>query len=245
MAKIYGKVEHLEDVRRINCIIRDEMLVVENEEQLTDLKKRSDYLCTLTYSPFWKKKFGDNLEKLREIAIEENRVSVRLANFVAKYKNFAKNYDAWGKDNEDIEKKLEELPKFVFEEIWDLAEKLGLTIDVLEDIRKTYCRIREAMILAKTEIQLTIYKKQSDVINAIVQTSQFKEKFEKVYDDILEIVEKEEKRIEKLSEILLLVNKDFYKENWVNKNMWNLDFEDYIEKILEEEKKSDTFISKK
>jgi len=75
MGRIYGKVNSPEDIRRINCIIRDEMLYVENEEQLTDLKKRSDYLCTLTYSPFWKKKFGSIIEELREVALEENRIS--------------------------------------------------------------------------------------------------------------------------------------------------------------------------
>jgi hypothetical protein len=55
MWRIYGRLESAEDIRRINCIIRDEMLTVETPAELTDLKKRSDYLCTLTFSPFWKK----------------------------------------------------------------------------------------------------------------------------------------------------------------------------------------------
>jgi len=66
MSRIYGKVESVEDISRINCIIRDEMLIVESEAELTELKKRSDYLCTLTYSPFWQKKFGDKIEELRK-----------------------------------------------------------------------------------------------------------------------------------------------------------------------------------
>lgn len=55
MARIYGKVEDIKDISRINCIIRDEMLKVESEAELSELKKRSDYLCTLTYSPFWRR----------------------------------------------------------------------------------------------------------------------------------------------------------------------------------------------
>jgi len=85
---IYGKVEKPEDIKRINCIIRDEILEVESEAQLTELKKRSDYLCTLTFSPFWKKKFGDQIEILRQVAIEENRVTVRECNIVSKYRNY-------------------------------------------------------------------------------------------------------------------------------------------------------------
>ena len=88
MGRIYGKVDRVEDISRINCIIRDEMLQVKSEAELVDLKKRSDYLCTLTYSPFWKKKFGDKIEELRKVALEENRVTARLANDVAKYLGF-------------------------------------------------------------------------------------------------------------------------------------------------------------
>jgi len=90
MSRIYGKVESVEDIKRINCIIRDEMLKIENEAELTELKKRSDYLCALTYSPFWQKKFKDKIEELREVAIEENRATVKTANYIAKYKGGAK-----------------------------------------------------------------------------------------------------------------------------------------------------------
>jgi len=83
MGRIYdGKVESVEDIKRINCMIRDEMLTVKSAAELTDLKKRSDYLCTLTYSPFWKKKFGDKIEELRDVAIKENRATVKTANYV-------------------------------------------------------------------------------------------------------------------------------------------------------------------
>ena len=85
-----------EDIRRIHCILRDEMLEVEEEGELTDLKKRTDCPCTLAYSPFWKERFGSMVEELREVACEENRASVRLANYVARYRGWDKVYDPWG-----------------------------------------------------------------------------------------------------------------------------------------------------
>jgi hypothetical protein len=53
---IYGEVNSVHDIREINHTIRSEMDRVKSREQLTELKKRSDYLCTLTFSPAWKKK---------------------------------------------------------------------------------------------------------------------------------------------------------------------------------------------
>ena len=48
---IYGEVNSIKDIRDINRTIREEMDRVKTREQLTELKKRSDYLCTLTFSP--------------------------------------------------------------------------------------------------------------------------------------------------------------------------------------------------
>ena len=244
MTRIYGKVSHPEDIRRINCIIRDEMLVVESEEQLTDLKKRSDYLCTLTFSPFWKKKFWPMIEELREVALEENRITVRLANYVSKYKSFDKQYDAWGKDNETIEEKIENLPKFVMEEVSETAENLDLSPRILDEIRKSYCRIRAAMIVSKSEIQLTLLKKQADAIKAIVYTWEFRARFEKEYDEILQLVKEEEQRTIDLANIIAVVN-DYF----VNYDVWTEDMipedetlEEYIQKLLTEEEKANQYI---
>jgi hypothetical protein len=48
---IYGEVNSIRDIRELNRTIRQEMDHVKTREQLTELKKRSDYLCTLTFSP--------------------------------------------------------------------------------------------------------------------------------------------------------------------------------------------------
>jgi len=220
------------------------MLNVETEEQLTDLKKRSDYLCTLTYSPFWKKKFWPMIEELRQVAIEENRITVRLANYISQYKGFWKQYDPWWKDDETIEEKLKQLPKEVIEEITHTVEDLRLSPEILEQIRRSYCRIRAAMVMAEDEIQLTLLKKQSDLIKAIVLTNEFKERFKEVYDKILELVKKEEERTVKLANIIVAVKgyKVHY-EIWTEEEVpEGRTLEEYIQKLMEEEEKADKYI---
>src|SRR2546430_10371288 len=51
---ICGEVSSADDLRKINRIIRKEMEKVTTRAELTELKKRSDYLCTLTASPSWR-----------------------------------------------------------------------------------------------------------------------------------------------------------------------------------------------
>jgi hypothetical protein len=95
---IYGEVNSIKDIRELNGTIRREMDRVKTREQLTELKKRSDYLCTLTFSPAWKTKFGEKVNRLREVAMEENRKTVQHANEVARRHGWPANYDPWGED---------------------------------------------------------------------------------------------------------------------------------------------------
>jgi hypothetical protein len=95
---LYGEVNSIKDIRDINQTIRQEMDRAKAREQLTELKKRSDYLCTLTFSPAWKKKFGDRVTRVREVAMEENRKTVQHANDVARRHCWPANYDPWGKE---------------------------------------------------------------------------------------------------------------------------------------------------
>jgi hypothetical protein len=95
---IYGEVNSIKDIREINRTIRREMDRVKTREQLTELKKRSDYLCTLTFSPAWEKKFGKRVTRLRQVAKEENRKTVQWANNVARRHGWPDDYDPWGED---------------------------------------------------------------------------------------------------------------------------------------------------
>jgi hypothetical protein len=95
---IYGEVTSPNSLREINRMIRRDMRTVKQQEQLTELKRRSDYLATLTRSPAWKTRFGGKIGQLTEVAKEENHRSVRIANQLAKKHGWDVEYDPWGKD---------------------------------------------------------------------------------------------------------------------------------------------------
>jgi hypothetical protein len=93
---IYGAVNSLEDLRRINQEIRQEMDTVTAQAQLTELKKRSDYLCTLAEAPSWQEKFGQRINRVREVAQEEDAKTTQHANKLAKKHGWDTEYHSWG-----------------------------------------------------------------------------------------------------------------------------------------------------
>jgi len=240
MGAIYGKVNTIDDISRINCIIRDEMLNVTTKEQLVDLKKRSDYLCTLTYSPFWKKKFGEKIDEVRERALEENRVTVKEANYVAKYKNFDAHYDPWGKNKYDIEDALKEIPERVVTEFSQSLVELELTPQALDELRNVFCNIRKAAILCEDLQCLSKIKKLTDLLSVLPYLESFASHFSS--DELHKIdqfIIKEKQRSLYLFNIIASVNgwDVYYEDGDVEESL-----EETVKKILEEEEKSDTYI---
>jgi len=59
----------------------------------------------------------DQIDKMREVACEENRVTVQLANYVAKSRGWDKSYSPWGKDRINLDDALKELPEEVIREV--------------------------------------------------------------------------------------------------------------------------------
>src|SRR5438094_374110 len=92
---IYGEVHTLQDIRTINKKIRTEMTHINAQEELTELKKRSDYLCTLTLAPSWQSRFGKKSRRFLEVAREEDERTTDLANEIAQKKKFDAEYHAW------------------------------------------------------------------------------------------------------------------------------------------------------
>jgi hypothetical protein len=83
-------------VRKINQQIRQEMDQATTREQLTELKKRSDYRCTLVESPSWEKKFGVHIDEMLRVALEENHKTTEQANALARRYGWEANYNPWG-----------------------------------------------------------------------------------------------------------------------------------------------------
>jgi hypothetical protein len=61
---IYGEVTSPTSIRKIDRMIRSDIRSAKSRDQLTELKRRSDYLCTLTRSPAWKTRFGKQVDGL-------------------------------------------------------------------------------------------------------------------------------------------------------------------------------------
>lgn len=93
---IYGEVTSPTSIRKIDRMIRADIRSAKSREQVTELKRRSDYLCTLTRSPAWKTRFGSKVDALLKVAKEENARTVKLANQVAKKHDWDVEYEPWG-----------------------------------------------------------------------------------------------------------------------------------------------------
>ncbi len=242
MSRIYGKVDTIEDISRINCIIRDEMLNVNSEAELVELKKRSDYLCTLTYSPFWKKKFGDDIEKVREQAMAENYVTVQEANYIAKYKGFEKTYKPWGNPGEDIEKAVKELPEQVVDELTNTIIKMELSTAILEQLRELFCELRGAALVCEDQACLNKIKRAVDVVSALPQLESFTQHFsEDTLVQIDDLINVEKTRSIKLFNIIAQVNNyDAYYDLADTNDEQSA--QTLIDKVMSEEEKADTYI---
>ena len=237
MARIYGKVETPEDISRINCIIRDEMLKVQDEAHLSELKKRSDYLCTLSYSPFWQKKFANELEELREIAIQENRATVKTANIVAKYKGFNKEYNPWKKE---LDISLEEIPQSVLDEIKNTIFTLKLDIEILEDLRKQFCDIRKAMVLCEDLECLDKLKRAVDILSLLPYADSFAKHFDnEEIKKIDELINLEKERSVTLANIIAEVNSWDRMYQSINEEDSS---QELLEELLKEEQKAESYI---
>ena len=93
---IYGEVDSAEDIRKISREIRKDMDGARSREQLTELKKRGDYLCTLAEAPSWEEKFGDKIGSIRRAAKEEDQTTTNHANEVARKHGWDADYHPWG-----------------------------------------------------------------------------------------------------------------------------------------------------
>jgi len=242
MGRIYGKVENADDIRRINCIIRDEMLKIEEESQLTELKKRSDYLCTLTYSPFWQKKFGEEIEKLREVAIEENRASVKMANYIAKYKGFNKEYDPWKKEI-NIEESLKQIPDRIVDELTNSLFSLKLSVNILEELRSEFCDIRKAMVFCENVECLDKLKRAVDILSTLPFVEEFSSHFDEgVLGAIDKLINIEKQRSIEVANIISQINEWNRYYQTISEEDFETTAEEYLNKLLQEEEKSENYI---
>ncbi len=239
---LYSRVEKVEDISKINCIIRDEMLKAKDEAILSELKKRSDALCTLTYSPAWQKKFANEIEALQELAMLENRVSTKTANYISEYKHFGKEYHPWKKDV-DMQKELESIPPHIIDEVINSPISLENDIKVLKELRELFCDVRKAVVLCENEECLRDLKRGVDIVALLPYIEQFALHFDNdLLIEIDELIIKEKNRSIELINIVADINKwEGYYEVVSDEELEEA-AKELLEKLLQEEQKAETYI---
>ena len=77
---IYSHIRTINDIRKINQKIRNDVRKAKSRARLTELYNRSKYLVTLTFSPNWRRLFRGKLLNARKVAREEFTKTANLIN---------------------------------------------------------------------------------------------------------------------------------------------------------------------
>jgi len=94
---IYGEVDNKTDLKEVFSQIRQDVENAKSRSDLTELYKRAGYLITLTNASSWEKKFGDEIDDIRETAEDEFSKTARKINSQAEKIGTNADYDEkWG-----------------------------------------------------------------------------------------------------------------------------------------------------
>lgn len=90
----YSKVQSASDITRINEMIRTEVTKAKTIDHLNRLRKESQYLYTLSFSPAWKKDLHGKLTKVRDRAENEYTTTTNTINRRLKTLHVNKQFDS-------------------------------------------------------------------------------------------------------------------------------------------------------
>jgi hypothetical protein len=94
---IYGEVDNKTDLKHVFSEIRRDVEIAKSRFDLTELYRRAGFLIPLTNTSSWEKKFGDEIDEIREVAEEEFAKTARMINRRAEEIGTESNYDeTWG-----------------------------------------------------------------------------------------------------------------------------------------------------
>jgi hypothetical protein len=77
---IYGEIRSLDELRGLFRQLRDEVTKAEDRHGLTEIKERSEYLCTLADTPVWRDEYDRGGEKALDVARSEDKELSKLLN---------------------------------------------------------------------------------------------------------------------------------------------------------------------
>ena len=90
---IYGDVHSRTGMRAAFREIRRDISAARSPSALQELYRRAGYVVSLTYEPTWHERFGEALEEIRGLAIEEFARSTRAINRRAERMGTDARYD--------------------------------------------------------------------------------------------------------------------------------------------------------
>jgi len=94
---IYGEVDNKTDLKEVFSEIRDDVEKADSRSDLTELYRRAGYLITLTNASSWEKKFGDDIDEIRNTAEDEFSKTAHKINSQAEKIGTDADYDEkWG-----------------------------------------------------------------------------------------------------------------------------------------------------
>lgn len=94
---VYGEVDNKTDLKEVFSEIRKDVENASSRSDLTELYRRAGYLITLTNASSWEKKFGDEIDEIRQTAEEEFSKTARKINSRAEEIGTDADYDEkWG-----------------------------------------------------------------------------------------------------------------------------------------------------
>ncbi len=97
---IYDEIDNKTNLHDVCLQIRDDVRRAHSRAALTELYRRSGYLVTLSHAQSWRKKFGDDIKEIRDVAQKEFGITARAINRRADEIGTEADYDEhWGEES--------------------------------------------------------------------------------------------------------------------------------------------------
>jgi hypothetical protein len=164
-----AEIDNEADLRHAIEDVRRDIGRATSRDQLTKDYRHAESLITLTYTPAWQKKFGNDVDKLRHLAESEFSSVARAANQRAAEIGTKADYDeTWGG------------PQHVYGEVDNEA-----------DLRKISGEIRDDVSKAKSRADLTKLFRRAGYLVTLTYSPAWHEKFGAKANDLRRLADDE------------------------------------------------------
>lgn len=145
--------------------IRDDVAQARSRDELTRLYRHAEALVALTYSPSWRKRFGDRLDALRSVAEEGFAATARAVNRQAEVIGTPADYD----------------------ETWGGKERVYGEVNSEGDLRRIDAAIRAEVATAASREDLTRLYRRAEYLITLTYAPAWEKKFGSQVDALRKI----------------------------------------------------------